>query len=122
MKAYLQKPTTKKNNLAYLPAASRAVPLKKRLTTLVVVGIFLYFAVLLAGQYWRMSQLQRTLDELNREIAGFKSANEAMKQEIERLHSPDYLEQLAREELGMVRPGELLFYFQDGDKLSKNKE
>jgi len=122
VKAYQPRPTPKKNNLAYLPTATRAVPLKKRLTTLVVIAIFLYFTILLAGQYWRMYQLQRTLAELNQEIASFKSANEAMRQEIERLHAPDYLEQMARKELGMVRPGELLFYFQDEDNLPKEEE
>jgi len=121
VRAYLPKPTPKKNNLAYLPAASRTISLKKRLMTLVIIVIFLYFAVLFAGQYWRMYQLQKTLDELNAEIAIVKDGNEAMKHEIERLHSPDYLEQMAREELGMVRPGELLFYFQEGDNLPQEE-
>src|SRR5690554_938523 len=104
-----------KNNLTYLPHVPKAVPVKKRATSLLLVVVVLYFTVLFAGQYWRLHQLQSTLSEINQEISQVKATNEQMQKEVERLHSPDYLEQMAREELGMVRPGELLFYFENKD-------
>lgn len=49
-------------------------------------------------------QLQARLDELQQE-------QQLLKDEIERLrHDRDYWEQLAREKLGMVREGELIYH------------
>ncbi|HEX2030566.1 MAG TPA: septum formation initiator family protein [Actinomycetota bacterium] len=49
-----------------------------------------------------IAELERTVQELERQRA-------RMREEIERLHDPAYLERLARECLGMVRPGEIAF-------------
>jgi len=76
----------------------------------------LYLSALFVSQYWRLVQLRHTLQSIETEIATVREQNEEMLREIERLHSQPYLEQMARQELGMVRPGELLFYFRDTDK------
>ncbi|MCR3922209.1 MAG: septum formation initiator family protein [Firmicutes bacterium] len=107
--------------LTYLPGAKQ-VPVKKRLTSWLLLFAVLYFTVLFGGQYWRLMQLQHSLDSIYIEIEAVKSKNDVMMKEIERLHSPAYLEQLAREDLGMVRSGELLFYFQQGDNPTSEQE
>jgi cell division protein FtsL len=105
--------------LIYLPGAKQAVPAKrKRTVSILLIAAVLYFSLLFAGQYWRSLQLRRALAELQAEIQIVKAQNESMSKEIERLHSPAYIEQKAREDLGMVRSGELLFFFQDRDKPS----
>jgi cell division protein FtsB len=50
----------------------------------------------------RLAELERQTQLLERQNAQFQS-------KVERLHDPAYLEQIARECLGMVRPGEIPF-------------
>jgi cell division protein DivIC len=47
----------------------------------------------------RLAQLQRDLEEQNAQLRA----------EIKALHTPDYVEKLAREQLGLVKPGETAF-------------
>jgi cell division protein FtsB len=42
-------------------------------------------------------------------IAELNAANERLERKIHQLHDPNYLEHVARECLGMVRPGEVAF-------------
>lgn len=104
--------------VAYLPAVRSAAPSKKKLVSWLAVLVILYFSVLFASQYWRLIQLRHTLRNIEQDIQAVLVLNEEMVKEIERLHTPGYLEQRARQELGMVRPGELLFYFREADNPS----
>lgn len=107
-----------KNKLTYLPGAARVVSTRKKRTgSLVLLAFLLYFAVLFMGQYIRLLQLRRTLDSIQADMQIVKAQNGEMQKEIERMNTPDYLEKLAREELGMVRSGELLFYLRHPDNL-----
>jgi cell division protein DivIC len=103
---------SRKNNIAYLPGAN-AVPVRDRLIRAMILLLILYFVLLFASQYWRLVQFRRTLDTIEAEIRAVRAQNEEMLREIERLHTPAYLEEMAREELGMVRSGELLFLFRE---------
>jgi cell division protein FtsB len=61
-----------------------------------------YPARLYVEQQGRISDLQRQTQE-------FSDQNQRLTMQIERLNDPVYLERLARECLGMVRPGETAF-------------
>jgi cell division protein FtsB len=53
---------------------------------------------------------QRTLlDRMARQAQILESQNIRLRQQVEQLNDPAYLERTARECLGMVRPGEILF-------------
>ncbi|NLZ92880.1 MAG: septum formation initiator family protein [Firmicutes bacterium] len=112
----------KSKKVIYLPKAQDKANKKKRLPLLLLVFAFLYFSVLFVGQYWRLVQLRHSLETIQAEIETVKIQNEAMSREIERLHSPSYIEQVAREDLGMVRSGELLFFLQEKDKPSVTEQ
>jgi cell division protein FtsB len=56
----------------------------------------------LLEQRARISGMQRDLHRLQR-------SNEQLAERIDRLKDPDYLEQQAREQMGLVRPGETTF-------------
>ena len=78
--------------------------------------LFLVIMLLLAiwGErgFLAMWRQQRAVARLAREIEAIEAENRHLGQEIERLrHDPRYIEKIAREELGMVRPGELVFEF-----------
>jgi cell division protein FtsB len=105
---------------------AKVVPLRNRqqqrtarhLKIIVTVLAVLYFSVLLAHQGWRMIALKRNLVDVEQEIISVRSQNELLLREIEQLHSLTYLEKLAREELGMVRPDEILFFFREDESQS----
>jgi cell division protein DivIC len=52
------------------------------------------------------SQRERENRSLQSEINGLKAKNAALQDEVTRLKSDDYVEQLARRDLGLVKPGE----------------
>lgn len=89
---------------------------KKRPALYLLALLFLYFLILFAVQFVRYIQLSNEVKALNREIDSIKAENALLNEEIERLYDPEYLEELARGRLGMVRRGEILFYFQDAPK------
>lgn len=60
-----------------------------------------------AASYLSLYRLQRESYRLEREVETLRRANAQLREEIRRLHSPRYIERLAREELGLLRPGEI---------------
>lgn len=72
---------------------------------LVVSALLLYLVVPLRSylaQRDRLAQLEEQARALERQ-------NSELEEEIRRLYDPEYLERIARECLGMVRPGEIAF-------------
>jgi cell division protein FtsB len=53
------------------------------------------------------------IDRLEREIRSIEADRGRLETEVDRLHDPAYLERLARECLGMVKPGEIRFVVPD---------
>ena len=105
-----------KGKISYLPATKKAPRFSRfRLVPVLAALALIYFSVLFISQYSRLVQLRRSLHAIEMDIQSVTMQNEEMNKEIERLNSTSYIEQLARQELGMVRPGEMLFYFQEKD-------
>ena len=58
--------------------------------------------------YLEIQELQNSNQDLTKEIEVLKSENTRTMEEIQALKtSPAYIEKIAREELGLVRPGEI---------------
>jgi cell division protein FtsB len=87
---------------------SRANPARKLITFIVIVciSLALYFYAGQAYAYW---QTKRELNKLIGHMEMLKAENAALQGEILLLHDPEYLELRARRELGLVRPGEIIF-------------
>jgi cell division protein FtsB len=70
------------------------------------IGVLVYGGQSLA-KVWTMKQ---EVEALERELVALRGETEALGGQIDRLRTdPDYVEQLARESLGMVKPGERVF-------------
>ncbi|HKM18354.1 MAG TPA: septum formation initiator family protein [Limnochordia bacterium] len=54
-------------------------------------------------------RLKREIAQLTNEIHAFELRNAEIRREIERHSSYEYIEQVAREELGLIKPGETRF-------------
>ncbi len=81
------------------------------LLTALILLLFVYTIVGERGaiHLWRLRGEKITLDENNYRL---QKENEALRRRISRLRTDDlYLEQVAREELNLVRPGEVVYRF-----------
>ncbi len=64
--------------------------------------------VALSAQYFRTYSLARQAERLEQRRRDLVAENQALREEIHRLQTDDrYIEQLAREQLGLLKPGEV---------------
>jgi cell division protein FtsB len=91
---------------------------RRWLIYLLTVAIVLLSVVTVVGErgavhLWRLRGEKNRLDEQNYRL---QKENEALRQRVARIRNDNrYLEQLAREELNMVRPGEIVYRFPRGE-------
>lgn len=76
------------------------------LVVLLVVGLVGAMAIEPTRQL--LAQRDR-IDGMLGDLNGLHRTNEKLERRIERLQDPDFIEQLAREQAGLVRPGEVPF-------------
>jgi cell division protein FtsB len=94
--------------------------------TLYVLGFFILSLCVLTAvgergvlHLWRLRGEKAKLDEENYRL---QRENETLRQRISKLHNDNfYLEKLAREELNLVRPGEVIYRFPPAEN-KKNRE
>jgi cell division protein FtsB len=86
--------------------------------TLVLMGSSLFLLAMMTFTVWgerglqAMWHTQHDLERLVREIEIVEHKNAVLVREVQRLRSDlGYIEKIAREELGLVRPGEIVFEF-----------
>ena len=72
---------------------------------LLVVFLFIVYAT----QYLELVRARRQVAAINREIRVWEQKCREMEAEIAYLKSPEYVEKIARERLGLVYPGETPF-------------
>ena len=103
-----------KKKVSTLPAKSRDN--RYSIYRLVVIALSLVvFGLLLIifMQYFKQHQARQALEELEAKIAALSDKQAELEEEIVRLQDLDYLETLARERLGLVKPGEVIFQLED---------
>ena len=95
-------------------AVSRS-PFRKRLAIAsgVLLGIYLLASFIFGDmgvvKYYRMKLQYRAVNE---EIATLRQANVQLSQEVHSLKTDAaYLERIARDKLGLARPGEIVYYY-----------
>ena len=94
--------------------------------TLYFVGVFILSLCVLTAlgergvlHLWRLKSEKAKLDEENYRL---QKENESLRQRISKLRNDNfYLEKLAREELNLVRPGEIIYRFPPGEN-KKNRD
>lgn len=66
-----------------------------------------YFCYLVTDRYLEMSSIQQETSAVSQQLDQAKTTNQLLQAERDRLLTPAYVEKLAREQLGLVKPGEL---------------
>ncbi|GAB6179124.1 hypothetical protein JCM14036_04430 [Desulfotomaculum defluvii] len=79
-----------------------------RLILFLSVAIVGYMAFSLFNQFTRVDNMQSSVKTLQSQVEELKTRNEALRAEIKQIKSESYIEQAAREQLGLVKPGETL--------------
>ena len=66
-----------------------------------------YFVFLAVDQQFELYTIQRETLSLRDRINELEQTNKALADEKNKLNSPAYVEKIAREQLGLVKPGEV---------------
>ena len=79
--------------------------------------MFSLFLVIL-GKCVTMNRIQKEIDSKQLQLDEIKQKNDRLQEEVEKINSDssDYLEKLARERLGMIKPGEKVVNSETIDK------
>lgn len=73
---------------------------------LALLGVYLLFSFLIGGyQVW---QVKKEIEQHNLQKAVLLKQQKNLEKELASLQEPEMIEKLARESLGMVKPGEIL--------------
>jgi cell division protein FtsB len=69
------------------------------------------------NQVLRVTHLRREMETVERDLVTLRSRADELSRTVERLrHDPAYMEKLAREEFGYVRPDETVLKFPSGSR------
>ncbi|SHI91615.1 cell division protein FtsB [Malonomonas rubra DSM 5091] len=101
------------------PARESAATGKNLITIwlLVIILVMLGYAVFGDRGVLRIIKAEKQKEELQTRLTALQQEQQQLRDEIERLqHDKDYWEQLAREKLGMVREGELIYHLPPKEK------
>jgi len=80
------------------------------LTKIVIAGLLLYAVITLIGGNARQLKAEATRDQLAGQVAALTEENAGMQYDIDHSTDPGVIEGIARDRLGLVKPGEKIFY------------
>ena len=89
-----------------------------RFTLIVLLG---YFLIMFATQQVQIMRLRSEVLELEQQVAMAVEGNARLEDRLEYLASDDYIEILARRELGLIREGEIVISNIGGTVLSAGR-
>ena len=71
--------------------------------------LIFYIVFLFSDKYAKILQLKEDIKKLESEIGDLRLKNNKLSQEVELLKGDEYVEKIAREELGLSKPDEIIF-------------
>ncbi len=79
------------------------------LTKIVIFGLLIYLATTLLNLQTEIAAAEEKLGELQEEMVAQGQINAALTQDLANCDSPEHLQEVARDELGLIEPGERIF-------------
>jgi cell division protein FtsL len=77
----------------------------------IAAAIILFLVLFSRGGIHKMDQLKKELAQINELNNKLHIENKALRQEIKLLkNSPEYIEEIARKELGLIKSNELIYH------------
>ncbi len=93
--------------------ATRKTRRVRRLQAVLLILLAIWITVAFGRSYYENYQARQRLIELESDLRAYEIRNEQLEETLQRLQSPEYVERVAREELGLVQPGEKLYIITD---------
>ena len=82
----------------------------KLITKIIVFALIIYAGISLITFRGRIEDERQDLGEVRRRVAAMEISNAELEYEIEHYNDPDVIANIARSRLGLVLPGEIIFY------------
>ena len=82
----------------------------KLITKIIVFALIVYAGISLINLRGRIDSQQQELRDARRRVAEMEVSNAELEYEIEHHNDPDVIADIARSSLGLVLPGEIVFY------------
>lgn len=79
-------------------------------TKIVILAIIVYAGITLVSLKVQVSDARETRDQLQEEVDGVLQTNTELQYAIDHSTDPETIEDIARNKLGLVKPGEKIFY------------
>lgn len=96
---------------------------KIRFKNIFILIFSVYAVVTLINQQFAISELKRTEQEARLRIEDMNKENKRLMEMINNASSAEYIEKMAREQLGLVMPGERVYIDQSSaDNNMKNRD
>lgn len=96
----------------FAPHASRLWPAKVFFWTSLTLSLIISgVAIWGRGGWLDLQEVRRELARLENRSKIQERENQQLQAEIKALHDLDHVEKIAREELGLIKPGEILYEF-----------
>ena len=86
------------------------LPRSKMVTRIIIFALIIYAGISLITIRGKIEAANIELGEVRRSVAGLEIANAELQYEIENYNEPDVIADIARSNLGLVLPGEIVFY------------
>ncbi len=78
----------------------------KKLPAIIAIFLLCYLLISFFTHFQRLAVLQRDIQEIELQLNELGLKNEELKRQLMQVQSDAYIEQVAREKLGLVKPGE----------------
>ena len=82
----------------------------KIITRIIVFALVVYACISLINLRGRIENVNAELGGVRRAVSDLEVSNAQLEYEIENHNDPDVIADIARSELGLVLPGEIVFY------------
>jgi cell division protein FtsB len=94
-----------------------------RYITLKIIGIIIICGVILSYQpYSELRRFRKEIAELEKEIVMLKETNESLRSKLKALkEDPFYIEKVARDDLGLTKPGEIIYHIWVRDRYARGR-
>lgn len=89
-----------------VPKKRRFNPLNSRFLILLMIILLVYFAVSLGFQLHKLWAMQESIVEMEAQVMELRQHNARLWERLAALESESYIEETARDRLGLIRPGE----------------
>lgn len=80
------------------------------ITKIVIVALIVYAAASLVLVKTKTAALNAQAEELQQQVSEMTQSNAELEYKIEHSEDADTIEEIARDKLGLVKPGEKIFY------------